>query len=347
MNKKLKKFLHTFFKIFIIFLLGTAAINIIIFAAVYFNHTSKLSKEEGYLVPPGQMVEVDGHDMHVWVTGNEDAKDVLVFLHESKITDDSIALQPLFKELDEYKIVYVDRSGFGFSEVSGQPRDIDTVLEETRLAIKGAGVEGPYNIVALGTSGVEAIHWANTYKDEVVSIIGIDMYYPEQFANTTTEKYCGFFDYMMVPFYKLGGQRFIKELYPVNTYGVYNDVQMTIRKALISKNGYTKDMYEEDLAMVDNAGKVAQEGLPDTEMFLIYANPFLEPYVTIDDTVNAKYVEQSEANPDVDLVAEYNRWLREYFDEYENIAVEEMSGPGRLYTYNPEELASIIEDYLE
>ncbi len=348
MNKKLKRFLHTFFKIFIIFLIGTAVVNIIIFAAIMINHSNKSAKEKGYLIPPGQMVEVNGHDMHVWITGNVDSEKTLVFLHSAKNVDDAIALQPLFKELKDYRLVLVERSGYGFSQISEASRDIDTILEESRMALKGAGVEGPYTLVAMGTAGIEAIHWANLYGDEVEEIIGIDMNYPEQFANTTTERYCGFFDYIMVGFYKIGGQRLMKELYPVNTYGIYNDTQMTIRDALISNGGYTKDMYNEDLATVDNAAKVAEEGIPDDmDISLIYVNPFMEPYVNVDESINKSYNDLIAENPDVDYVAEYNQWVKDYFADYKNVTIKEISGPNRVYTYNPGELADIIIEYLE
>lgn len=348
MNKKLKKFLHTFFKVMIIFLIATAVINIVILGAIYLNHTSKLKKEEGYLVAPGQMVEVNGHNMHVYVTGNLEADTTLVFLHNSKLVDESVALQPLFNELKDYKLVLVERSGVGYSENSGSSRDIDTILEETRLALNGAGVEGPYTLVAMGTGGIEAIHWANKYKNEVKRIIGVNMYYPEQFADLTTEEYCGFFDYMMVPFYKIGGHRLVKELYPDNPYGLYSDAQMNVRKALVSKNGYTKDMYEEDLATVNNAAKVAEEGIPtDVEITLIYANPLMEPYVNVDKEVNQTYTEQATANPDIDFVAEYNKESKEYFANYKNVTIEEVSGPGRLYVYAPVELGKLIVEYLD
>ena len=134
-KSKLKQFLHKFFKIFIIFMIATAVINIILFAVIYGNHKSKLKDEEAYLNAPGRYVEVNGHVMHIMVEGNEEAEITLLFLHSADVADDSVALQPLFKELKEdYKIVFVERSGVGFSDNSGSGRDIDNLLEETRQA---------------------------------------------------------------------------------------------------------------------------------------------------------------------------------------------------------------------
>lgn len=347
-KKGIKKVLHTFFKIFIIFMIATAAINLILIGCIYLNHRSKLKDEKVYLTPPGTMVEVNGHKMHVLVDGAEDADETLVFLHSCSVVDDSIALQPLFEELDDYRLVYVDRSGVGFSEVSGASRDIDTILEETRLALEGVGVKGPYTLVATGTGGIEAYHWAYKYPDEVERIIGISMNYPEQFSEITQDEYCGFFDYLLVQFCKIGGQRLVKSIYPGNDYMLYTEMQMNIRNALVSKGGYTMDMYNEDLATVDNAAVVAAEGVPeDLDIYIIYANPLMEPYVSADSEVKDTYNQAVEDNGEVDYVSVYNQEARTYFSGFDNVVFEEMSGPARLYTYCPKELAKKIAQYMD
>lgn len=347
-KSKLKTFLNKFFKIFIIFMIATAVINVVLFLVIYGNHQAKLKDEVALLNAPGKFVEVNGHSMHIMDEGKEDAEVTLLFLHSADVSDDAIALQPLFKELkDEYRIVFVERSGVGFSENSGSDRDIDNMLEETRLALGEAGIEGPFVMVPIGTAGLEVVHWANKYPDEIQAVIGINITYPEQYADITTEEYCGFFDYLMVPFYKLGAQRFVSSIYPDNAYGLYTETQMLTRKALISKGGFTEDMYCENLAMVDNANLVAQEGWPEEiSMHLIYANPLMEPYVSTDESVNKSYQSALEENPDVDYVNAYNESIRNYFSDKENVTVEEMAGPARLYTYNPKELANKIMGYI-
>ena len=347
--KKLKEFLHKFFKIFLILIGIGIVINIVIVLALYFNHSNKLNDERGYLTPPGELVEVNGHDMHVLVDGDEDVEITLVFMHSSGIVDDSAALAPLFDELDDYKVCYVDRSGYGYSEVSGSSRDIDNILNETREALKLAGAEAPYILVPAGTAGIEALYWADKYPDEVNGIIGINMNYPEEYESVTQESYCGFFNWALVKFSAIGGHRLVKSIYPENAEGLYTERQLYARKALISKGFYTADMYQEDLAMVDNAAKVRELGWPeDTKMLLIYANPIMEPYFSEDASVREEYEEavKESGNADFDYEKAYNEDKREYFDGYENVTVKEMSGPSRLYTYNPEKLAEVIKDYI-
>ena len=341
--------LKNYLTIFIIFMIATAVINVVLFAVIYGNHQSKLKDEVAYLNAPGKFVEVNGHSMHVMIEGNEESEVTLLFLHSADVSDDSVALAPLFKELkDEYRIVFVERSGVGFSENSGSDRDIDTMLKETRLALEKAGVKGPYVVVPVGTAGLEVTYWANMYPEEIQAVIGINITYPEQYADITTEEYCGFFDYLLVPFYKLGAHRFVTSIYPTNAYGVYTDTQMLTRKALISKSGFTEDMYCENLAMVDNANKVAELGWPaNVNMYLIYAKPLMEPYRSTDESVSASYKSAVEDNPEVDYITAYNESVREYFEDKGNVTVEEMAGPARLYTYNPKELGEMIKGYIE
>lgn len=344
-KSKLKAFLHKFFKIFIIFMIATAVINVVLFLVIHINHKSKLNEEAVFLNAPGQFVEVNGHSMHIIIEGNMEADTTLLFLHSADVCDDSVALQPLFKELeDDYRIVMVERSGVGYSENSGSDRDVDTMLVETRLALNKAGIKGPFVVLPIGTAGIEVTYWANKYPEEIQKVIGINMTYPEQYADITTEEYCGFFDYLLVPFYKLGAHRFVTSIYPNNSYGIYTETQMLTRKALISKGGFTEDMYSENLAMVDNAAKVAALGWPkDVEMHLIYANPLMEPYRETDKSINGSYESAVKDNPDVDYISAYNESIRTYFNDKENVKVEEMAGPARLYTYDPKGLADIIK----
>lgn len=348
-KSKLKQFLHKFFKIFIIFMIATAVINLVVFLVIYGNHQSKLKDEAAFLNAPGKFVEVNGHSMHIINEGNENSEVTLLFLHSADVADDSIALQPLFKELkDEYRIVFVERSGVGFSDNSGSDRDIDNMLEETRLALEKSGVKGPFVVVPIGTAGLEVTHWVNKYPEEIQAVIGININYPEQFAEITTEEYCGFFDYLLVPFCKLGAHRFVGSIYPDNAYGLYTETQMLTRKALISRGGFTEDMYCENLAMVDNANLVAQEGWPESvDMYLIYANPLMEPYLSSNESVNESYQSALEDNSEVNYQEAYNESIRDYFADKENVKIEEMAGPARLYTYNPKGLAEKIKGYIQ
>ena len=82
---------------------------------------------------------------------------------------------------DEYKIVVVEKFGYGFSDVVDEKRDMDTILSETRTALDKAGVKGPYILCPHSMSGLEALYWAQKYPDEVEAIIGLDMAVPDHY----------------------------------------------------------------------------------------------------------------------------------------------------------------------
>lgn len=348
MGVKIKRVFHKFFKIFIILMIGTLAINLLLLAIIYGSHVSKKKKEDVYMIPPGEMVEVNGHFLHVLEGGDPDGTHTLVFMHNTSIVDDSIALRPLYDELAEYRLILVERSGSGFSENSGADRDIDTILDETRKALEGVGAEGPYILVPNGASGIEAIYWADKYPEEVEAIIGIGMNYPAQYASITTEEYAGFFDYLMVKFCGIGGLRLVKNIFPSNDYELYTEMEMNIRNALIAQRGYTMDIFNERERTIENAQKVAALGWPEeTKMYLIYSNPLMEPYLSLNPSLQEQYEEAEEEHPDFNYVEAYNAEMLEYVKQYKNVTTEEVDGPARLYLYNPEEQADLMRNYIE
>lgn len=359
-KKKFKEFLHKFFKIFIIIFGAAIAINILVIGVLFLIHKNKLADERGYLNPQGQMVDVGGHSVHVFVDGDENAGKTLVFIHSNGITDDSVALEPLFGKLQEYRLVYIDRSGFGYSDTTKTDKDIESIVTELRTALEKVNVKGPYVLVPNGIAGLEATYWADKYPDEVESIIGINISVADDFDGVTEEQYCGFFNYLMVKFAAIGGQRYVKSVYPDNFGAVYTEKQMIVRKALISKNFYTSDMYEEDLQAVHNAAVVKELGWPEqTPMLVILANPLMAPYIEDDSSVREEYedalkevygtaTDASAGDADgVDYVGEYNADKKAYYSQYKNVQIEEMSGPSRLYTYDPDGVAKLIKAYLD
>src|SRR5699024_1310562 len=75
----------------------------------------------------------------------------------------------------------IEKAGYGYSEVTDTSRDIDTMLSETREALKQAGISDPYILFPHSMSGIEALYWAEKYPDEVKAIVGSDMATPEAY----------------------------------------------------------------------------------------------------------------------------------------------------------------------
>lgn len=312
------------------------------------KHKKLLKEEARYMTPPGQMVEVNGHNIHVFRQGDSDSRHTLVFISANRVVDDSIVLQPLFDCLDEYELIYVDRCGVGYSDDADSPKDIDSMLEETRTAVKAVSDSDKYVLVAAQSGGVEATYWACKYKDEVEAIVGLQMFLPQQYKNMDDDAYGGFGNEVMLRLVKLGAHRLSDTGTVTDNYNLYTKDQMAKRNALIAKNRYTRGMLNEDAMLVKNAKKVAEMVWPETvPMYLIYANPYMDPYLHENDDLVENYEELVANNEGRKPEEDYNAYYREYEKTYSNVKVEEMSGPDRLVVYNPQKIAEYIENYLD
>ena len=179
MLKKIKKKKHTI-RYIILSILGLLA-AFLLFS--FIRHRILLAKEKNILTPPGQMVDVDGHNMHIYSIGEGDK--TLVLMAASGTVCPSLDFKNLYSGLgDNYRVIVVEKFGYGYSDIVNRPRDIASILSDTRAALKGAGIEGPYILCPHSYSGLEALYWAQTYPEEVEAIIGLDMAFPEAYNYT-------------------------------------------------------------------------------------------------------------------------------------------------------------------
>lgn len=138
-------------------------------------------REERHLAPPGRMVEVNGHKIHVYGEGAR-TKETCVFLSGGGTIAPVYDFRPLYRRLSPfYRCVVVEKAGYGYSEITSKSRRLDVMLEETRRALILAGERGPYVLLPHSMSGLEAIYWAQKYPQEIKAIIGLDMAFPKAY----------------------------------------------------------------------------------------------------------------------------------------------------------------------
>ena len=89
---------------------------------------------------------------------------------------------------DNYKIVIVEKLGYGFSDVKDVDRDLDSILSDTREALSKLSISGPYVLVPHSMSGLEALYWAQEYPEEVEAIVGLDMSVPNSYEDYEVNK---------------------------------------------------------------------------------------------------------------------------------------------------------------
>lgn len=147
----------------------TISINLISFIVnkVFFSH------EIDGLTPYGELVEVDGKNMHVYSMGNGDK--TIVLLPGFGVPLPSADFGPLMRELSkEYTVVCIEYFGVGFSDKIDTPRTNENYTREIREALSKAGYEPPYVLMPHSGSGIYSEYYATKYPGEIAALIMLD-----------------------------------------------------------------------------------------------------------------------------------------------------------------------------
>lgn len=262
MKKGIKRMLRVF--------LWIAAIIVILIWICFGYHRYRLKKEEKLREPLGQLTDINGNNMSVYIEGS--GSKTLVFLSGGGTCSPILDFKSLYSLLsDEYRIVVVEKFGYGYSDVVDEDRNIQTILSETRLALHKAGIDAPYVLCPHSMSGIEALYWAQEYPDEVEAIIGLDMAVPEYYENMKIN----------LPLMKLGQYaasvgitRIIPTLAESDAikHGTLTDDEKNRYRAIFYSRTATVTMINEAKSVKDNARIVAQNGVPQVPMLLFISD---------------------------------------------------------------------------
>lgn len=259
-KKKIKKILLIFLAVIAVFLLFT-----------FVRHRIMLAREKDIVKPLGEMVDVDGHKMCVYTEGAGDK--TLVFMSGSGTVSPILDFKSIYPKLsDKYRIAVVEKFGYGYSEQADKPRDVASILEDTRKALEGAALQAPYILCPHSYSGIEALYWAQTYPDEVEAVIGLDMCVPECYDYTKDGT-------LAVPYYTvlhglldLGIGRYLSDSTFLPSGDFLSEDECRTWVALANRNYANIDVARECSMAKDNAKTVASNGIPDVPMLLFLSN---------------------------------------------------------------------------
>ena len=262
MKKRIKSMLRVF--------LWIAAIIVILICICFGYHRYKLRKEEKLREPLGQIIDINENNISIYVEGS--GSKTLVFLSGGGTCSPILDFKSLYSLLsDEYRIVVVEKFGYGYSDIVDEDRNIQTILSETRLALHKAGIDGPYVLCPHSMSGIEALYWAQEYPDEVEAIIGLDMAVPEYYENMKIN----------LPLMKLGqyaADLGITRLIPTLAesdaikHGTLTNDEKNRYRAIFYNRTATVTMINEAKSAKDNARIVAQNGVPQVPMLLFISD---------------------------------------------------------------------------
>jgi pimeloyl-ACP methyl ester carboxylesterase len=132
--------------------------------------------------PPGQLIDVKGHKMHIYARG-EGSPTVILTVGSgtpSAYADYYYIQKELMKVT---RTVSYDRSGFGWSEATSIQRTIDEQVNDLRELLNTSGEKSPYILVGHSLASLEVIHYAQLFPKEVAGIVLIDGGNPKYYAH--------------------------------------------------------------------------------------------------------------------------------------------------------------------
>lgn len=252
----------------VIFIVIVAVLMLLLIICI--NHQIHLKMEKELRLPLGQMVEVDGNNMSIYVEGTGDI--TLVFMSGGGTCSPILDFKSLYSLLsNKYRIVVVEKFGYGFSDVVDKKRGIESILADTRAALKAAGIEAPYILCPHSMSGIEALYWAQQYPEEILAIIGLDMAVPKSYQdyniNMTMLKLSQFAS-------AIGITRLLPSVSDSDAIinGTLSDKEKEIYRAVFYNRTATITMLNEVKSIKENASKVESDNIPQIPMLLFVSN---------------------------------------------------------------------------
>ena len=307
--KILKKWFLAFLSFILLFL-----------AATFIFHRISLEKEQASLTLMGQQVLVDGHQINVYVEGN--GPETIVVLSGAGIASPILDFKEVSESLSKrYKVVIVERAGYGYSDDSNHSRDVMEVLSETRQALSQANVKGPFIILSHSMASLESLAWQEKYPDEVKTLVGLDWALPASYENLNQNQAL-----ITVAFWssKIGLLRYFPESFYIKNQTLTESERKQYR-FLAYKQLMSQAMLHESQTVKENAKKVPSNINPKIPALLLVSNG--------DGTSFSQF--------------EWQRYAERFASDQSNVQVVYMDAPHDLYHYKSHEIVSQIEDFLK
>ena len=288
--------------------------------ATFIFHQFSLRNESKLLTPIGKQVTVNGHRMSVSVKG--EGSETIVLLSGAGISSPILDFKNLSDSLSKkYKVVVVERAGYGFSQDSDRSRDVMEVLSETRQALAQAHVSGPYVIISHSMASLESLAWQEKYPNEVKALIGLDWALPASYEDLKDNQAL-----LTVAYWssKIGLLRYFPESFYIKN-PTLTETERQQYKLLAYKQLMSQAMLHESRLAKENAKKVPSSINPKIPALLLVSNG------------EGTTFSQSE----------WQRYAERFASDQSNVQVDYMDAPHDLYHYQSDAIVSRIKEFLE
>ncbi|MFC8226294.1 alpha/beta fold hydrolase [Streptomyces sp. NPDC057287] len=145
------------------------------------RHLVLLAREREASPPPGRLVRVGGHRMHVLAEGESGSGPTVIWMPGGHAPGEDLRVLHTMLSTDS-RSVLVDRFGSGWSDAGTFPRTTAGEAEELWAALEGAGEQPPFVLVGHSLGGLLVANAARRRPDLVAGLVLLDPTPPEVVA---------------------------------------------------------------------------------------------------------------------------------------------------------------------
>lgn len=133
--------------------------------------TVRVTQDAAAYPPPGRLVDVEGHAMHLDCSGTGSPTVVL----ESGLGGTATLWNRITPQVSPTtRVCAYDRAGQGWSDATDAPRDGVTIAAELHALLDNAGEAGPFVLVGHSAGGPYAMTFAAQHPDDVAGMVLLD-----------------------------------------------------------------------------------------------------------------------------------------------------------------------------
>ncbi|ERN39814.1 putative hydrolase or acyltransferase (alpha/beta hydrolase superfamily) [Rubidibacter lacunae KORDI 51-2] len=130
--------------------------------------------------PPGKLISVGSHRLHIYTVG--EASPTIVLDHSLGGVEGYFLIQELSKLA---RVCIYDRAGYGWSDRAPSPRSSDQIVKELNVLLSKAAVEPPYILVGNSFGSYNVRLYAHRFPEKVAGIVLTDALYETEMLEMT------------------------------------------------------------------------------------------------------------------------------------------------------------------
>jgi pimeloyl-ACP methyl ester carboxylesterase len=127
--------------------------------------------------PPGQLIDVGGHRLHLWCAGSGTPHVIL----ETGLGGSTVGwgfVQPAVAQFT--RVCSYDRAGLGYSDPGPSPRTARRMADELAALLDRSGIGGPLVLVGASSGGISVRIFASRHPARVSGLVLVDASHEDQ-----------------------------------------------------------------------------------------------------------------------------------------------------------------------